>query len=63
MSKQQNMVASSSMHAEYIAAAEASKELVWLHCLLVGLRENVSGPTTLYIDNRTAGLLARKTSE
>ena len=29
-SKQQSTVATSSTHAEYIAAAEASKELVWL---------------------------------
>jgi len=29
-SKQQSTVATSSTHAEYIAAAEASKELIWL---------------------------------
>ena len=47
------------MHAEYIAAAKASKELVWLCCLLSELHEDTSEPTILYIDNRAADLLAR----
>ena len=59
MSKQQSTTATSSTHAEYIAAAEAAKELVWLRRLLSELRESTSGPTTLYIDNRAADLLAR----
>ncbi len=58
-SKQQSTVATSSTHAEYIAAAEASKELVWLRWLLSKLREGMHGPTRLYIDNRTADLLAQ----
>ena len=37
MSKQQTTVANSSTHAEYIAATEASKELVWLQRLLTEL--------------------------
>ncbi len=59
MSKQQSTVASSSTHAEYIAAAEASKELVWLRRLLSELRKGTSEPTPLHIDNRAADLLAR----
>ena len=31
MAKQQSTVATSSTHAKYIAAAEASTELVWLY--------------------------------
>jgi len=58
-SKQQSTVASSSTHAEYIAAAEAAKELVWLRRLLSELHEGTPGPTRLYIDNRAADLLAR----
>ena len=58
MSRQQMSVADSSTHAEYIAAAEASKELVWLHRLLTELKEGVPGPTPLHIDNHTADLLA-----
>ena len=59
MSKQQSTVASSSTHAEYIAAAEVSKELIWLQRLLSKLKEEVSGPTPLYIDNRAVDLLTR----
>ena len=59
MSKQQSTVATSSMHAEYIAATEASKELVWLRRFLLELRQNIPDSTILYIDNRAADLLAR----
>ena len=59
MSKQQSTVATSSTHAEYIAAMEAAKELVWICCLLTELQEEVSGPTILHIDNHAADLLAR----
>ena len=47
----------SSTHAEYIAAAEAAKELMWLCHLLSEVREEVLGPTTLYINNQAADLL------
>ena len=59
MSKQQSTVATSSTHAEYIAAAEALKELVWLRRLLGELCHGTSDATTLHIDNRAADLLAR----
>jgi len=59
MSKQQSSTATSSTHAEYVAAAEAAKELIWLRRLLSELREGTSGPTALHIDNRAADLLAR----
>ena len=59
MSKQQSTVAMLSMHAEYIAAMEASKELVWLRRFLLELRQNIPDSTILYIDNRAADLLAR----
>ena len=58
-SKQQSTVATSSTHAEYIAAAEAVKELVWLRRLLTELQEEVPGPTVLHIDNCATNLLAR----
>ena len=58
-SKQQSTVATSSTHAEYIAAAEASKELVWLQRLLSELHEGTPEPTRLHIDNHAADLLAR----
>jgi hypothetical protein len=59
MSKQQANIADSSTYAEYIAAAEAAKELVWLRRLLEELHEGIAGPTILHIDNRAADLLAR----
>ena len=52
MSKQQLTTATSLTHAEYIAAAEAVKELVWLRHLLSELWEPISGPTTLYVTTR-----------
>ena len=59
MSRQQSSTALSSTHAEYVATAKATKELVWLRRLLSEVRKEVVGPTTLYIDNRAADLLAR----
>jgi hypothetical protein len=50
-SKQQATVALSSTHAEYVAAAKASKEAVWLRRLLKELHEGIAEPTTLHIDN------------
>ena len=58
-SKQQSTVATSSTHAEYIAAAEASKELVWLCWLLSELHEGMLEPTKLFINNCTANLLTQ----
>ena len=59
MSRQQTTVADSSTHAEYIAATEASKELVWLRRLLTELKEEVPGLTPLHIDNHAANLLTQ----
>ena len=58
-SKQQSTVATSSTHAKYIAAAEASKELVWLRRLLSELHEGTPELTRLHIDNRAVDLLTR----
>ena len=46
------------MHAEYIAAMEAAKELVWLRHFLSELRQDIPASTVLHIDNRAADLLA-----
>ena len=58
MLKQQSMVATSSTHAKYITRTEASKELVWLRCLLSKLHEDIYQSTPLHIDNRATDLLA-----
>ena len=57
-SRQQLSTALSLTHAEYVATAKAAKELVWLRHLLSKVCEEVIGPTTLYIDNCAADLLA-----
>src|SRR5258708_13111597 len=59
MLKQQSTVTMSSTHTEYIAGTEASKELIWLQCLLLELCESISKPTPLHIDNGAADLLAQ----
>ncbi|KAK9692865.1 hypothetical protein QE152_g34844 [Popillia japonica] len=54
-SKLERCVALSSMEAEYVAASEASKLLVWLDRLLkeIGAADESSSPV-LYIDNQSA---------
>ena len=47
------------MQAEYIVAAEACKELVWLHRLLSKLHEGTPDPTEMFIDNHATDLLAQ----
>ncbi len=59
MSKQQSTVATSSTHAKYITGTKASKELIWLQCLLSELCEDVSQSTPLHINNRAADLLTQ----
>ena len=53
-SKKQASVALSSTEAEYIAAAHASKEVVWLRRLLSELGQAPNAPTHLHIDNQSA---------
>jgi hypothetical protein len=57
--KKQNIIALSSTEAEYIAAAHAAKEAVWLHCLLTELGLDLSSPTVLHVDNQSAIAIAR----
>ena len=57
-SRRQQTTAASTMEAEYIAGAEATKDVIWLRNLLaeIGLTQN--GATTLFIDNQAAIRLA-----
>jgi hypothetical protein len=57
--KKQSAVALSSTEAEYIAAAHAAKEVVWLRRLLLELKQRIDGPTTLRMDNQSAIAIAR----
>ncbi|GKE04629.1 hypothetical protein Tco_1396647 [Tanacetum coccineum] len=58
ISKLQSVVAMSTTEAEYIAAAQASKEAVWLKMLLEELGHEQE-KITLFCDNQSALYLAR----
>lgn len=60
-SRKQSTVALSSTEAEYVAASQASRELVWLRQLLHDLGEAVKGATMVHEDNQ--GCIKLVTSE
>ncbi|PNY02829.1 copia protein [Trifolium pratense] len=53
-SKKQNIVALSSCEAEYVAAAQAACQAVWLESLLEELKINYVKPIRLNFDNKSA---------
>jgi hypothetical protein len=53
-SKQQPTVAQSSSEAEYLCAASAIKEALWLRQLLPALGVTVGGPVPIGVDNQSA---------
>ena len=57
-SKRQRTTAQSTVEAEYIAAASATKEVVWLSALLTGIGCAPAGPIMLRVDNEGAIKLA-----
>lgn len=59
-SKKQTIVALSSAESEYIAAAHAAQELLWLRGLLTELGYPASRPTVLYCDNQSAIALVER---
>ena len=58
-SRLQSSVSQSSTEAEYVASTKAAKETIWLRRLMHDLKQDVSHPTPLFIDNRGALLLAK----
>ena len=57
-SKRQRTTAQSTVEAEYMAAAAATKESVWLRLLLTGIGCAPAGPIVLHVDNEGAIKLA-----
>jgi Reverse transcriptase (RNA-dependent DNA polymerase) len=58
-SKLQSLVALSTTEAEFIAAVEAGKEIMWMRNLLQELGFPVSQPSTFHIDNQSALSVAK----
>lgn len=53
-SKRQSMVATSTCHAEYVAASEASREVIWIRMLLQGIGFTIGHPSIIFEDNAAA---------
>ena len=58
-SKQQTVVATSSSHAEYIAASELSREMVWIRMLLTEIGFKLTSPSIVFEDNMAAESMTR----
>ena len=61
-SKKQKTIALSSTESEYIAASEATREVVWLRKILAAAGYPQRQPTILFCDNRTTILLTSEDS-
>jgi hypothetical protein len=59
MSKHQSIVALSTTEAEYMAACEAGKEIVWMCKILQELRFPMTTPAVLYMDNQSTIQVAK----
>jgi hypothetical protein len=53
-SSKQRVIALSTCEAEYIAAATAACQAIWLHRLLADMSGKGGRPTTIFIDNKSA---------
>jgi len=58
-SKLQSLVALSTTEAEFVAAVEAGKEMVWMRHLLGELGYKVKQPSVFRIDNQSALTVAK----
>ncbi|MGH7240338.1 MAG: Ty1/Copia family ribonuclease HI [Candidatus Saccharimonadales bacterium] len=58
-SKLQPVVALSTTEAEYMAAVEAGKEIIWMRSLLKEVGVEVDGPSELMMDNQSAMYVAK----
>jgi hypothetical protein len=57
-SKKQQTVTLSFTEAEYVALAQATKEVIWLRALFKDLGQEQTAPTIIYEDNKSAIALA-----
>ena len=55
----QSVVSLSTTEAEYIAAVEAGKEIIWMRNLLTEFGFNITSPSQLLIDNNSAVTVAK----
>jgi hypothetical protein len=52
LSRRQQIVATSSMEAEYIALYYVTQDIIWFRALLIGLEiTDLALPTTIFINN------------
>ena len=58
-SQRQKLVTLSTTEAEYVAAATAAREVVWLRRLLSDIKRRCVSPTVLYVDNQGAIKLSK----
>jgi hypothetical protein len=58
-SKKQSSTAQSSTEAEYMAAAHATKEIIWLRTFLMEINFQQNLPTSLFVDNQSAIALTK----
>src|ERR1044072_1270682 len=58
-SKKQATVAQSTAEAEYVAAAEATSQAIWLRRILEDMGEKQDGSTTINCDNKSAIAMAK----
>ncbi|KAJ1300258.1 hypothetical protein OPQ81_005086 [Rhizoctonia solani] len=61
-SRKQPTISLSSTEAEYVAAASAARELIWIRSILSELGFLENGPTTVFTDNQSSMALAKNPS-
>jgi hypothetical protein len=57
--KRQEIVLLSMMESEYIAGTHAAKEALWLCSLITQIFGSLTEPTTIFLDNQLAIILAK----
>ena len=57
--KRQSIISLSTTESEYVAAAHAAKEALWLRSLIKQLFDEKLSPTTMFSDNQSAIALAK----